>query len=94
MTTNRSGPAEGIGKAAELRTSKPTSPSLDLRSRHVKPRPSSGRAIKRLAVTSGRSALGIIEVIDGRYVATDTTGAIVGTFPNMKAAMASFGRPR
>jgi len=34
-------------------------------------------------------------LIDGTHVvAIDVTGKIIGTFPTIKAALASFGRPR
>jgi len=48
---------------------------------------------RQYAVTDGRTAIGTIELIDGRHVAIDATGQTLGTFATLKAAMASFGRP-
>jgi hypothetical protein len=41
------------------------------------------------AVYDGRTALGTIELIDGAFVAVDSTGKVVGSFDTLKAAARS-----
>ena len=47
-------------------------------------------AVQTYAVTDGRDAIGTIHLIDGRYIATNTHGTIIGTFGSLAAAMRSF----
>jgi hypothetical protein len=47
------------------------------------------------AVYDGRTALGIVELTGGAFVAVDVIGHLIGTFATLKAAVASLGgRPR
>jgi hypothetical protein len=46
---------------------------------------------KQYSVTDGRTALGTVELINGAFIAVNTTGQPLGTFATLKAAMASFG---
>jgi hypothetical protein len=42
---------------------------------------------KRLAVADGRTAVGTVEQTSAGFVATDTTGRIIGTFSNFVEAV-------
>jgi hypothetical protein len=48
-------------------------------------------APKCYAVCDGREALGVIAVAGATYAAITTTGVVIGTFKNMRQAMAAFG---
>jgi hypothetical protein len=41
-------------------------------------------------VTDGRVACGTVDLINGAFVATDTSGAVVGRFPTLHQAMRAF----
>jgi len=43
-----------------------------------------------LAVADGRIALGIIDKVDGAFVAVDGAGAIVGSFEDLRSAVRAF----
>jgi hypothetical protein len=42
------------------------------------------------AVYDGRDAVGIVELIDGAFIAVDTTGEIVGSFRTLSQAVRAF----
>jgi hypothetical protein len=43
-----------------------------------------------VAVADGRIALGIIDKVDGAFVAVDGVGAIVGSFEDLRSAVRAF----
>ncbi len=53
------------------------------------PTPNTTQA-SRYSVTAGRTALGVVELIDGVYIATDTDGVVVGEFGSLREASRAF----
>ena len=51
-------------------------------------------ASTRLSVADGQTTVGLIDVVDGRYRATDTRGKIVGTFKTQLDASRAFSSGR
>ena len=49
-----------------------------------------GTAQVHFSVTDGRVACGTVDLINGAFVATDTSGAVVGRFPTLHQAMRAF----
>jgi len=50
----------------------------------------SNRNPAHFSVTDGRVACGTVDLINGAFVATDTSGAVVGRFPTLHQAMRAF----
>jgi hypothetical protein len=44
----------------------------------------------RYSVSNGRETCGVVNLVDGVYVATDTDGVVVGQFPTLREASRAF----
>jgi hypothetical protein len=73
----------GASSGKSLNNDQPTSTPAR---RSIAPRPTQ----QHFAVSEGRTQLGTVDLVGGRYVARDLHGDIVGKFSSLKAAAASF----